>query len=323
MSISSFWADMFSCMFEWLSNSCMNRFGLLAMQTFNQEKIEDALVFGDTVVHVITDDENYREYYANKYKERIQIGVVKFGPTLPTERILKGGASCMDPNPKFKREANTRTAIVEWLCLAMCDDCYFTTGSSVTHYIRAQNARLHGGPSFGMDQEIGKYDLGQKPTLKFVNNCHKFVKSNHMHIRLWANTQLSHEQSAVLDFLNNAHLEDIYKTMNEFISSKDGRARAADVGQYLQKNCRVASLNRKKFLECPAKAGGQHWMKALLNTRLLHFSMTHSKVENEIHFDEDTHEIYTISKTNKRQLGTSSSSSTAVESTDKKMRTNL
>ena len=166
----------------------------------------------------------------------------------------------------------------------------------MTNYVRAQNARIFSGPIFAVDEIIGEYEIAAKPTFQFRKDMQEFVKRNLTFLRATRHESITHEQANVLDFLNEKHLAEILKTLVACLEEKKGKAAASAIGQQLIKHCRVAALNRNKFLQNKPKEGGQHWLKAFVTGKLLDFTQRDSIVQHEVHFDDDTHELFLIDK---------------------------
>ena len=243
-----------------------------------------------------------------RFKDQVDMGMISFGPVNDSKRI-RSGSGCNDHKPAFKRETDTDDALLDFLTLAKMDNIYFTAGSSVKFFVLSQNARMHSGPTFGFAETIGEYPVAEKASLKFRNACRHFVQSNMDSFRDLGPMQISHEQHNVLDFLSSAHLHEIYQTLEAHLLRKNGRALASECGNVLSQNCRVAFLNRRRYQDCQPVLKGQHWMKALLNTRLLHYCSESATVNHEIHYDESSHELFLMNKPMKRQFEQGSSSS--------------
>ena len=260
------------------------------------------------MVYIITDDHEYRHRISLQFESQMDSGMLSFGPVHESKRI-RSGTGCNDTKPAFKRETNTDDALLDFMTLAKMDDVYFTKGSSVEHFVRAQNARMHGGANYGVAEVIGDYNIAEKASVKFRLACRHFVQNNMDSFREVGPMQISHEQHNVLDFLSSGHLNEIYHTLETHLLKKNGRALASECGNVLSQNCRVVYLNRKKYQGCQPVLKGQHWMKALLNTRLLHYCSESVTIHNEIHYDESTHELFLVSMPMKRQFEQGSSSS--------------
>ena len=277
------------------------------------------LTLGDCVVHIITHDSWYRQDFARLFKDAYEGGQISFGPLSEDKRIRSGG-NMGDANPKFVRETDSKDALVDFLVLALCDDFYGTTGSTVTHYVRAQNERMNGALCFGINETIGDYTIGGSTTMKFRLDVHHYLRKNLPFFQNTPHAILSHQQQNVLDFLNASHLKEIYTTLTTHLLSKGGRDLASASGQVLSEKCRVANLNRKRFKDCETAEKGQHWLKALLNTRLFVFCVEEPSCEYEIHFDDATHELCLIEKDHQQMGSSSASSSSAMPPPQKKMR---
>ena len=277
-----------------------------------EDKINDAFMNDFTVVHIVTDDPTYRNHYRNIFPEDVEAGRITFGPTTSQERIREG-ASWTNHTCRFVRETATRTAIVEWLCLAQCTDCYFTKGSTVTHFVRAMNESMFGTVSFGTTEEIGAWDVGSTPTTQFKNDMRRFVQSNLEYMEPPTDAQISHPQRQVLNFLTPAHLTSIYETLKAFLDMKDGTAKASDAGQYLSTNCRAAQLNRDKYKKTERQEGGWHWLKALVKTTLFQHCWKDETATSMIYWNDDTLELYDVPKETSTSYTSSSSSSSGFQ----------
>ena len=110
------------------------------------------------MVHLFTDDASHREYYKNKFSEEVANDCLKFGPLGNEER--RSGASVTDIMPMWQRETETVHAVVDFLCMALCDECRFTTGTYVTELIKAMSLRLNPESNIWKeDKTIGDYEI--------------------------------------------------------------------------------------------------------------------------------------------------------------------
>ena len=265
-----------------------------------------------SVIHIVTDDPTYRNWYSSIFADDVAAGRITFGPTTQQERIREG-ASWTNHTCRFVRETATRTAIVEWLCLAHCTDCYFTKGSTVTHFVKAMNESIFGSLSFGTTEEIGAWDVGSTPTAQFRNDMRRFVQSNIQNMEAYADAQITHPQRQVLNFLTPAHLTSIYETLKAFLNMKDGTGKASAAGQYLIENCRAAEKNRTKYKQAERQEGGWHWLKALVKTALFQHCLKDGTATSTVYWNDDTLELYDVPKETSTNYTSSSSSSSGFQ----------
>ena len=158
------------------------------------------------------------------------------------------------------------------------------------------------------ERSIGKFVFGQQASKPFVEQIWRFVGDNMSYLGNYFDVPINSEQFNTLAFLSESHLKDIYDCLNDYLHEKKTRAKAADVGQHLITKLWVANRNRQKYKDIPHDPTKKcsRWLKALIETRVMHFIPCNDDCLNEIHYDENTQEVYTISKKYKRAKAASS-----------------
>ena len=249
-----------------------------------QGKITDALVCGDAVVHIFTDDSSYRYHYSKVFAKNIANGTVTFGPIHDTNRM--SGASMYVEKPAFKRETTVEESIVDFLCMALCHGVCFTAGSTVQHYVRGQNSNYVERNAFSQDNVIGEYEVMEKVVAAFRNNMRNLIANGLDDFRDLRDLNVTHQQLQVLDYLTSNQLQEIYQCMVKILNRKDGRALGSDVGIALIEECNVAKQNRFEYVKCAPLKKGMHWLRALVSSHLQTFCHNEPTVAFMIEFDE-------------------------------------
>ena len=129
------------------------------------------------VGHLFTDDHGYRDYYAKKFADYVADGRLKFGPIPASERDNSNGSGSKDSwHQQFKREVSTKWAVVDFQTMARGDAMVWTSGSTVTYYVKSQHHRIFAGSDiYEEEQSIGKFQFGQKSWQTF--------RGNHLEVR--------------------------------------------------------------------------------------------------------------------------------------------
>ena len=278
---------------------------------FGEDQLQQWLSEDCVVVHLFTDDHGYRAFYAKKFADQVADGRLKFGPIPEGERDNSNGSGSKDSwHVEFKREVSTKWAVVDFQTMARGDSLVWTTGSTVKYYVQNQHKRINSGIQVWEEEKsIGKFKFGQEASKPFVGQIWKFVGENMSYLGNYFDVPISSEQFNVLAFLSESHLKDIYDCLNEYLHEKKTRAKAADVGQHLISKLWVAQKNRQIYQKItldPAKRTSR-WLKALIETRLMHFIRCNDDCENEIHYDDVEYDILTSPRRSKRDHASSSS----------------
>ena len=251
-----------------------------------QDTISDSWVLGDAVVHLFTDDPLCRNDYQHIYKEAVETEQLQFGPTNRKSSKKETGCSSEDMNfQKFKRESSMEESMVDFVCMSLCDKFVGTTGSTVTEVVEMLNKTL--GQPFIETKIVGKYAVNTECTNKFKSDLDTLVTNAYAHFWDRSENRITQDQANVLEFLNDAHLSEMHTILEGILKQGGGAMPGSEVGAKFQEQCKVAKLNRQKYVSLPSTPGGQHWMKALLRGRMNHFSATNHRVSNHIVISDD------------------------------------
>ena len=234
----------------------------------------------------------YRDEIINEYGEAMNNYQLTTGPS-DYDPTLVVGTSCHE-GAKFKRGSTTRAATIEFTAMALCDVFVGTAGSTVTFYVNALNRRY--GKAFDDYRIIGDWEVPSSPTRAFkeyatelIQNCLPRLKENQ-------ELSITHAQKNVLDFLTPHHLAEMHSTLTRILEENGGEMKGAALGSIFLDSCYVAKLNKRKFQEQKAKHGSQHWLKALLSTRLRQYSSNTEDVTQHVVMTA-THDIKLQPKT--------------------------
>ena len=237
---------------------------------------------GTEMLHFFTDDPQYRKHTKEIYAEAVQHGILAFGPTVYDPK-LEPGTSASD-RAKFKRCTSSKDALIEFTCMALADEFIGTAGSTVTALVQALNGRYC--KPFDAMQVIGNYDVPSRPTMNFRKQVSECTQNLGDRIRNQIDVTITHEQSNVLDFLHESHLEEMYWVLHKHL--QNGPMLGSKLGEAFLKECRVARLNKAKFLEqVHNKPHNQHWFKALIKGRLRQFSTRRPECDSHVEIDEN------------------------------------
>ena len=240
---------------------------------------------GSHVVHICTDDWAYHGHYFHRFADLISDSTLTLGPTIhePSQQF---GSSYRE-NAKFTRGTQVTDAMQEFCMLGLCDLFVGTAGSTITNMCRAFSRRY--GPGWSSEEIIGNYEVPTIPTCSYRTNIDAFLKASYKFICDPREVKVSHDQRAVLNFLSEGHLTDMYKDIVGTIQKQganDYSAFASLIGQKLTANVPVAKLNKNKFREKQPADGGQHWLTALLKSKMKTFTNKHDECEYNIDVTE-------------------------------------
>ena len=286
----------------------LSTFGLVV----GQEKVADHLMDPGATVHLFTDDPAYRLHYFQKHQENVADGTLMFGPQTTDMGSTESGVGADDWNlEKFKRETDVRTSVLDFMTMALCDHHYATKGSTVHDLVRLLNRRY--GEHFLTNTVIGSYHTNTDVTNRFRHHMESFVKSSYEHLWDRSDNNITMEQANILEFLNEFHMKQMYDSIVKILGDHGGSLPGARLGALFQENCRVAKLNREKFIAQPSKPGGQHWLKALLLGRMAHFTCINHLTTHHILIN-DSNEISLKKKTPVFAMGVGGSASSSQSS---------
>ena len=278
---------------------------------FGKEQLQLWLSEDGVVVHLFTDDHGYRTLYQTKFADEVADGRLKFGPIPPDERDYNSGTGCKDTwHVEFQREVSTKWAVVDFQTMARGGSLVWTTGSTVKYYVQSQHRRINYGCTVWEEEKsIGKFQFGQEASKPFVDQIWRFVGENMSYLGNYFDVPINSEQFQTLAFLSDSHLKDIYDCLNGYLQERNSRTKAADVGQHLISKLWVAQRNRQFYQKIPIDPSKKQsrWLKALIETRLMHFIRCNDSCENEIHYDDEDDDIFMSPRRNKRDHASSSS----------------
>ena len=140
-----------------------------------------------------------------------------------------------------------------------------------------------------------------------------FIKSSYEHLWDRSDNNITMEQANILEFLNEFHMKQMYDSIVKILGDHGGSLAGAQLGSLFQADCRVAKLNREKYIAAPSKAGGQHWLKALLLGKMAHFTCINHLTTHHIHID-DSNQISLKKKTPLFAMGVGGSASSSQSS---------
>ena len=210
---------------------------------------------------------------------------------------------------KFARETDSRTAMLHFVTMALCDYHYATKGSTVHDLVSLLNSRY--GEYFFENRSIGSYDVPTEPTNSFKRQLETFIHSSYDHLWDRSQSNITMEQANILEFLNEFHMKEMYDAIVSILTKHGGTLPGSQLGQEFQSQCRVAKLNREKFAAAPSKKGGQHWLKALLSGRMAHFTAINHMTTYHIRIN-DINDISLKKKGSTFARGSGSASSSTI-----------
>ena len=252
------------------------------MMCVSQDTILTYATTTNYIILLFTDDPSYETWLENFIAENALGEYVLCFWALHEEPRDANASS--EKGARYVRATSPAHAMTEFCTMALCNMFIGTSGSTVTHLVTALNQRYMTIP-FEEVTLIGDWHTPERPTNAFRRNISDMIKNGTPHLMKPGMVNITHEQATVLAFLTDAHLEEIYKTMLR--TFRQGfSVSAAYLGQQLMNECRVAKLNRGKFLECDhTKAHNQHWMTALIRGRLN--TWIHASDEADYKFEMD------------------------------------
>ena len=248
--------------------------------------------------------------------------MLKFGPTADENREAIG-SGVYDEAPYFLRETSTKDAVIEFQVLVHADQVAFTTSSTVTHYVKAEHYKMWEMSMYTGEKEIGYFPVYDGITKAAKKQLTDFIIKSRDYLANYEGVSVSSEQMSVLMFLLPTHLDEIYENLKMIVDECNGSVLASKAGSWLAEKCRVARLNRKRYQQASFDTKEKHsrWLKALIETRLMHHILTNDHCTVELHYDPNDETIYSKTKTTyKRSLSSASSSQGGSEGPAKRMR---
>jgi hypothetical protein len=238
-------------------------------------------------VHIITDDMEYREHLRDTFQRPpYRNASFTFGPNGDTSlhEFYNNPDNTVTPEI-FKRPTSVRDAMMDFFVLSKVDHVAWTRNSTVIHLAKFLRHRYHqpttdaseDAPLYSSETIIGKYPE-HKATNRFIADLAALSqKAEHLLINP-DDYQLPPILSNVLNFLSDYHLKAIYDVMKNHLDDYgDTRyVKGSDMGSVLYANCRVAKLNKEKWVKTANRLQDKnrfHWMKALIRYSLRNFSI--------------------------------------------------
>ena len=252
----------------------------------------------------------------------VDSGMLKFGPTAEEHR-KQLGSGVYDSNPYFLRETSTKDAVIEFQVLVLADEVAFTSGSTVTHYVKAEHLKMWEMMTYTGHSEIGDFPVDDTITKAAKKQLKEFIIQSRDYLANYEGVSVSSEQMSVLMFLLATHLDLIYENLKIIVDRCDGRVLASNAGSWLAGQCRVARYNRDRYKQATFDTKEKHsrWLKALIETRLMHHILTNDHCTVELHYDADNEKIYSNTKTTyKRSLSSEGSTQGSSEGPAKRIR---
>ena len=242
------------------------------------------------MVHIITDEQTYRDHYEFIFSDAFEKGLITFGPNGSTEllQFKKNPDHSINKNT-FSRPTTVRAAVMDFLVLSQVEHVAWTRNSTVTHFAKYLRHRYHkeevsgvpDAPLYTSETTIGNYPEHQ-PTSRFKQDLRDLSLRAEGLLINPEDFQLPPVLANVLNFLSDHHLEQIYNALYEKLVS-DGEPKwlpGCEVGNMLYAASRAAMLNRKKWVATCANLPDTnrfHWMKALIRYRLRNYSIRTAK----------------------------------------------
>ena len=215
----------------------------------SQERINAHLQDSSHRVHIITDDPIYREYYESLYEHSIEGGQVDFGLDSLYDEAFKNPERYHDESFQL-RQTTLKGAICDFLFMSYCDTFIGTTGSTVTTMVEWLKYQYSGKPNWHEILEVGDWEVPQEPANKFKDLIKKVIEKSVRDFLAPNTLNISHKKAGVLDWLHEAHCQEIYSICSSSIlagGTPNGPRVSDFVKNTLLQQSRVAQLNRIKF----------------------------------------------------------------------------
>jgi len=241
--------------------------------------IIEALCEAGSYVHVFTDDPIYRKCYEDTFYAWVDAKNLTFGPHAAKTPDEVQARTAQNPYQRvFKRHSSAVEAAIDFTIMGLCGEFHGTSGSTVIHFVEWIHAKYASGPQ--VHSTIGDWSPGGA-TRDFKNGMNSIMAKTSKLILHPDEFGLRHIQANVLDFLAGNHLTEMYNYIASALEKPPHRVIAAVwVKDEFLKNCHVAKLNRKKYIERSSDTKdndtkkGQHWFNALLKYKLKPFALT-------------------------------------------------
>jgi len=244
--------------------------------------IRQQLDYGMTV-HVITDDQHYRDWLQSLYHDEIHHGKLTFGPN--GDRKFKKIQTKPDlsiTSDVFVRPTSIQDAVKDFLVLAFVEHVAWTKNSTVTHFAKYLRHKYAKSDFYSTEVTIGDFpphDLSRQ----FQADLQVLTQAAESLLINPDDFKLPPVLANVLNFLSDNHLEEIYKVFYAHLVSTFGEktnVKGSKMGKILYDSCRVAEINSNLWKEACRNltdANRYHWMKALIRYRLRNWTIRAEK----------------------------------------------
>jgi len=247
-------------------------------------------LFAHRAVHIITDDQLYRDYLMKVFHRERKEGKVSFGPNASKElHRIRRRADGSSGKEIFQRPTTISEAVMDFLVLSKVARVAWTPHSTVKHFVKYLRNRYHTQDVVNLASDelySSECVLGDEPahtlTRRFQQDLQKLTASAEALLINPEDFQLPPLLARVLNFLADHHLEEIYNTLFNYLYN-DGESfwkLGSEVGNMLYDTCIVAKLNRRRWAKACEKCPDTdrfHWLKALVKYRLRNYSIRTSK----------------------------------------------
>lgn len=254
-----------------------------------QEWIREQLKANRTV-HIITDEQTYRDHFQFVFEEAVNERKITFGPNEATElsTFTKNPSHSIDKHT-FERPTSVKEAVMDFFVLSKVEHVAWTLNSTVTHFAKYLRHKHHKpevatfgkDPLYSSETTIGQYPA-HTATRQFKLDVQTLTEKAEGLLINPEDFHLPPVLANVLNFLSDHHLEEIYNILYETLHNNGDTNYIAgsQIGNILYASSRAAQLNKKKWAAtCKDLPDTRrfHWMKALIRYRLRNWSIRKAK----------------------------------------------
>ena len=239
------------------------------------------LDYGMTV-HVITDDQHYRDWLESLYHEEIHHGKLTFGPNGDRKfQTIQTKPDLSITSDVFARPTSIPEAVKDFFVLAYVDNVAFTKNSTVVHFAKYLKRKYAPTDFYITEVTIGDFPTSQL-SRQFQADLQMLTQAAENLLINPDDFKLPPILANVLNFLSDTHLEEIYNVFYDHLAKHvfGTKVKGSIMGTILYDSCRVAKINSMKWKEACrilTDADRYHWLKALIKFRLRFWTIRAAK----------------------------------------------